>query len=164
MSQQSNGSRKPGVAIFGDLQNVQPSVEQIQALDAFACRQGIVTKKYAYLDCCRGNRELLDKLYCEGFETINVPSGKEHPNRADRKLEQHCRQQVLENSAINTAFFLSQDGDFVPLVFELKAQGKKVILVVRDKEKTSKKLKAAVDELYTLNQIEQWFEKWQFVA
>ncbi len=125
----------------------------------FAYRQGNITLKKVYSDWnLEKNRELQEKLFCEGFQSINVPSSKNKPNRTDEQLIRECRKQALEQPDINTVILLSGDGDFKALVRELKIHGKKVIVIAQCEKNTSQQLRELANEFYFLSQIEQKFK------
>lgn len=157
-------SINPCVAILWDFQNNRANQAQIQALLAFAFLHGEVVFKRAYADWPHENRLLQEKLDCEGFELISVPSSKKKPNRTDQRLIQDCRKQILGHSDINKVILLSKDGDFTPSVSDLKAEGKTVIVIIDNPAKTSQGLKAAASEFYSFSQIEQWFSSLKFAA
>ncbi|MBE9128536.1 MULTISPECIES: NYN domain-containing protein [unclassified Coleofasciculus] len=165
MNKQSSGSIDSRVVIFWDWQNSRGTEAQIQYVIGFACLKGIITSKKVYSDWqLEKNRKLAEKLWCEGFESINVPSCKQKKNRTDKKLIKDCRQQVLDQSEINTVILLSGDGDFTPLVRDLKAKDKRVIVIAQCQKNTSQKLRESADEFYLLSQIEQGFRSLQFAA
>jgi predicted nuclease of predicted toxin-antitoxin system len=158
MNKLSSSSKDLSVAIYWDWQNTKATEAQIQCLMMFAYRQGIVALKKVYSDWnLEKKRELQNKLYCEGFDLLNVPSYKDRPNRTDRKLIQDCQKEVCNQSNVKTVILISKDGDFTELVKYLKELDKKVIVISRCKENTSHQLREAADEFYTFSQIEQWF-------
>lgn len=141
------------VAILCDWQNVRGTRDQLQCLMNFARKLGIIVGKKAFAHWRRENpqwEELLDEL---GFECFNVPSSKHKRNNVDKKLIAHCREQILSNPGITTVILLSGDGDFKGLVRDLKAAGKKVIVIAECLKKTSKKLVNLADEFYLLKQL-----------
>ncbi|NES19002.1 MAG: NYN domain-containing protein [Symploca sp. SIO3E6] len=163
MSQKSRNSGTSHVAIFWDWQNVKATEKQIRCLMMFAYAHGNVVLKKAYAHWKRENEELED-LLCDLFELIDVPSFKHKKNRADYKLIEDCRKHVLRNPDINTVILLSGDKDFKDLVNELKAKGKKVILIARRDKPINPKFKESANEFYWLSQIEQWFSNLPLVA
>jgi uncharacterized LabA/DUF88 family protein len=94
--------------------------------------------------------ELLDEL---DFECFNVLSSKHKRNNVDKKLIAYCRAQILSNPDITTVILLSGDGDFKGLVRDLKAAGKKVIVIAECLKKTSRKLVNLANEFYLLKQL-----------
>lgn len=141
------------VAILCDWQNVRGTQDQLRCLMKFACRLGTVAFKKVYAHWRREHsqwEELFDEL---DFECFNVPSSKHKKNNVDRKLIAHCRQQVLDNSDITTVILLSGDGDFSGLVRDLRAKGKKVIVIAESLKKTSSKLVQSADEFHLLKQL-----------
>lgn len=166
MSNQPIGSVNSGVAVLWDWQNVRATSAQIESLLAFASRRGEIEVKRVYADWQleKKDRALQEKLDGEGFEVISVFSCKEKPNNVDQKLIQHCQTQILNRSGINTVILISGDSDFTPLVNQLKANGKTVIVVAHDLRYASKKLRLATDEFWCLNQIEFWAMNLRFAA
>ena len=156
MSQKSRNSRTSRVAIFWDLQNIKATEKQIQCLMMFAYAKGHVVLEQAYADWGKENQKLANLLF-DLLDCIHVPSSKDKKNRADYELIKHCRQRVLNNPDISTVILLSGDGDFASLVNELKAKGKKVIVIAHSDKRTNHKLKESADEFYSLSQIEKKF-------
>ena len=141
------------VAILFDWQNVRGSQNQLRCLMNFAREIGKIALKKVYAHWRHENsqcEELLDEL---GFECYNVPSSKRKKNNADKKLIAHCNEQVLNSPGITTVILLSGDGDFKGLVRDLKAKGKKVIVITECLKKTSPKLVELADEFHLLNQL-----------
>lgn len=152
MRQQSH-SLATSVAIFCDWQNVRATQEQLRALLAFACRLGTVVLKQVFAHWRRESIRAEQWLDALGFDCFNVPSSKHRKNAVDQKLIAHCRQQVLSNPAITTVILLSGDGDFKGLVRELKAKGKKVIVIGQYQNTTHRKLAQLADEFHLLSQL-----------
>ena len=141
------------VAILCDWQNVKGTPAQLQCLVNFACKLGTIALKRVYAHWRREKsqwEELFDEL---DFECCNVPSSKQKRNNVDKKLIAHCRQQILSDPAITTVILLSGDGDFKGLVRELKAKGKKVIVIGACLKRTSTKLIKLADEFHLLRQL-----------
>lgn len=165
MINQTNVAIFPGVAIFWDWQNSRATEEQIQCLVGFAYLKGNITLKKAYSDWnLEKNRKLQDKLYCEGFEIISIPSYKNKPDRTDKKLIRDCENHALTKPNINTVILLSGDGDFKTLVRDLKNHGKKVIVISQCEKNTSQKIRQIADQFYFLSQIEQQFRNIQLAG
>ena len=163
MSDQFCGSLNLSVAVLLDFDNTSANQVEIQSLMTFAGSCGEVVFKRAYADWTRVKRTRRENLYCKGIRAIDVPSGKEK-SRADRELIQDCRNLVLYRPDIKTVILLSKDSDFVPLVNELKAKGKTVIVITQNPAETSCKLKAAASEYYCFAEIEQWFSNLKVAA
>ena len=141
------------VAILCDWQNVKGTQTQLRSLLSFACKIGTIVLKRVYAHWRREGfqwEELFDDL---DFDCFNVPSSKHKKNNVDKKLIAHCRQQILNNPDITTVILLSGDGDFKGLVHDLKAKGKKVIVIGECLKKTSRKLIKLADEFHLLNQL-----------
>jgi len=141
------------VAILCDWQNVRGTQAQLRCLMSFACKIGTIALKRVYAHWRHENsqwEELFDEL---DFDCVNVPSSKQKKNNVDKKLIAHCRQQVLNNPDITTVILLSGDGDFKGLVRDLKAKGKKVIVIGECLKKTSTKLRELADEFHLLGQL-----------
>ncbi|MCU0537641.1 MAG: NYN domain-containing protein [Hydrococcus sp. Prado102] len=165
MNKKSSSSSHPRVAIFWDWQNTKATEWQIQCVNAFAYQQGIIDLKKVYADWqLDKDRKLAEKLHCEGFKGINVFSCKEKPNCTDQELIYDCRKYALEKSEIDIVIVLSGDGDFTPLVRELKARDKRVIVVAQFQKNVSQKLKESANEFYLFSQIEQWYKNLKFSA
>ncbi len=165
MNNKSRSSLNPCVALLWDWQNVRANPTQIQSLSVFVRSYGKVVRKEVYSDWRReSSEELTEKLYCEGFKAISVPSYKNKPNRTDRELIQDCRKLILNRPDIKTVILLSNDGDFTALVNQLKGKGKTVIVITHDPAKTNRRLTAAASEYRCFSQIEQWFSSLKFAA
>lgn len=157
MNKPSSSSKDSSVAIYWDWQNTKATEEQIQCLMMFAYLQGNLELKKVYSDwSLEKDRKRQNKLHCDGFELISVPSYKDNPNRTDRKLIQDCRQQVLGQPNIKTVILISKDGDFTELVKNLRSYGKKVIVISQCKEQTNRELMKSADSFLTFSQIEEW--------
>ena len=141
------------VAILYDWQNVRGTQYQLQCLMRFACKLGTIAFKGVYAHWRRENFQLEEFFDELGFECFNVPSSKCKKNNVDKKLITHCKQHVLNNPDITTVILLSGDGDFKGIVCDLKAKGKKVIVVAECSEKASKKLVSLADEFHLLKQL-----------
>ena len=163
MSQKSTTLVIPLLAIFWDWQNVKATEKQIQCLMMFAYAKGHVVLEQAYADWGKENQKLANLLF-DLLDCIHVPSSKDKKNRADYELIKHCRQRVLNNPDISTVILLSGDGDFASLVNELKAKGKKVIVIAHSDKRTSRKLKESANEFCLLSQIERRFSNLLLVA
>jgi len=163
MKKQSSNLTTSHVAIFWDWQNVKATDEQIRCLMMFAYDKGHVVLKKAYADWGKENQKLADLLFYS-FDCINVPSSKDEKNRADDKLIEDCKRQVLKKINISTIIIISGDSDFTGLVNELKANGKKVIVIADYDEKTSPQLKESASEFYWLSQIEERFSNLPLVV
>lgn len=153
MANQSKCLVASSVAILCDWQNVRGTGNQLRCLINFACEFGTIVCKQAYAHWKHENsqhEETLDEL---DFECFNVPSSKHKRNNVDKQLTAHCRAQILSNPDITTVILLSGDGDFKGLVRDLKAAGKKVIVIAECWKRTSKKLVKLADEFYLLKQL-----------
>jgi uncharacterized LabA/DUF88 family protein len=153
MANQSRCLVTSSVAILCDWQNVRGTQAQLQCLMSFACRIGTITFKRVYAHWRHEDsqwEELFDEL---DFDCFNVPSSKRKRNNVDKKLIAHCRQQILNNPDITTVILLSGDGDFQGLVRDLKAKGKRVIVIAECLKKTSRKLIKLADEFHLLEQL-----------
>jgi len=165
MNKLSNRSTKSQVAIVWDGQNCRGTEAQVHCLGSFACSMGSIVFQKFYSDFqLETNRNFANTLYLSGFELINVPSFKNKPNRTDQKLIQDCKSQILNNPAITTVILLSGDGGFTPSVRDLRAQGKKVVVISGYPTHTSRKLMIAADEFYFMSQIEASFRRLPFAA
>jgi len=141
------------VAILCDWQNVRGTQAQLQSLMSFACKLGTIALKRAYAHWRRENsywEEVFDEL---DFDCFNVPSSKQKRNNVDNKLIADCRQEILNNPDITTVILLSGDGDFKGLVRDLKARGKKVIVIGQCLKSTNGKLIKLADEFHLLKQL-----------
>lgn len=141
------------VAILFDWQNVRATQDQLQCLLGFACKLGTISLKRVYAHWRRENSKYEELFDDWGFECVNVPSSKSKKNNVDKKLIAHCRQQILNNPDITTVILLSGDGDFNGLVCDLKAKGKKVIVIAKCLKNASKKLRELADEFRLLGQL-----------
>ena len=153
MSTQAKCLVTSSVAILCDWQNVKGTPVQLRCLMSFACKIGTIALKRVYAHWRHENskcEELFDD--CD-FECLNIPSSKQKRNNVDKKLIADCRQQVLNNPDITTVILLSGDGDFNGLVRDLKAKGKKVIVIAKCLKNVSKKLVEVADEFYLLEQL-----------
>jgi len=153
VSNQSKCLVTSSVAILCDWQNVRGTQAQLQCLINFACRIGTIVLKRVYAHWRYENSQWEDLFDDLNFDCFNVPSSKKKKNNVDKKLIAHCRQQILNNSDITTVILLSGDGDFKGLVRDLKAKGKKVIVIGECLKKTNGKLIKLADEFYLLNQL-----------
>jgi len=159
-----NRSTKSQVAIFWDWQNCRFTEEQVHLFWLFAHLMGSVVLQNVYSDWnLETNRRLYDLLYSSGFELPTVPSYKHKPNRTDQRLIRDCAQ-ILNNPAITTVILLSGDGGFTPLVRDLRARGKKVVVISVCPTRTSEKLMIAADEFHFISQIESIFRSLPFAA
>jgi uncharacterized LabA/DUF88 family protein len=156
------------VAIYWDWQNVRlkshgKSKDQVIALVEFAKKLGSVKVMNVYAHW-RKETPLIEDIFDElGFNCPNAPASKAKKNNADKKLMDDCQKDISSNSDI-TVILLSKDGDFVKLVRELKAAGKKVILISDSEKTTNQKLKKMVNQFYTLSEIETWFSSLNVAA
>ena len=153
MANQSRCLVASSVAILCDWQNVRGTQAQLRCLINFACKLGTIAFKKVYAHWRHEDskwEELFDEL---DFDCFNVPSSKRKRNNVDQKLITHCKQQILNNSDIATVILLSGDGDFRGLVRDLKAKGKKVIVIAECLKRTNGKLIKLADEFHLLNQL-----------
>ncbi|MCT7964824.1 NYN domain-containing protein [Laspinema sp. D1] len=149
------------VAIYWDLQNVHPSLEQVLSqvlsLYCFAQKFGRITLKNVCAHWRRESPKIENIFYNLGFNCPNAPAGKGKKNNADKKLIEDCLQDVRHNPEISTVFLVSGDKDFIPLVLQLKERNIQVILIIRSDENTKPELKNIVDKFYYLDWIEKEF-------
>jgi len=165
MNKFANRSTESQVAIFWDGQNCRGTEAQVHSLCRFARQKGAIVSQKIYSDWqLETNRKLAEMLYSSDFELISVPSFKNKPNRTDQKLIRDCKSQILNNPAITTVILLSGDGGFTPSVRDLRAQGKKVVVISGYPTHTSRKLMIAADEFYFMSQIEASFRRLPFAA
>jgi predicted nuclease of predicted toxin-antitoxin system len=163
MQQRTNGSSSLEVATFWDLKNIRPiSPATPSHLTSFASSMGEISQQFVVSNWQLENRNsdisLVSELNEQGFTTITIPPGR---NKADEKLIDCCKRHALNNFTVQTVILITQDGDFTSLVKELKQHHKKVILVGRSWNATSKSLRKLVDSqivvFYTLFDIECQF-------
>lgn len=152
------------IAILWDWQNCRANQEQIRCLILLAFVNGNVVFKRAYSDWRRENENLAEILYSNGFEMPHIPSEKDKPNRTDNKLINDCMKLVANNQDIDIVILVSADGDYQEMLSKLKSHGKKVIVIGKSENLTSKKLKKIADNLYFFDQIDQLFKPLQFVS
>ncbi|KOR36029.1 MULTISPECIES: NYN domain-containing protein [Planktothricoides] len=158
----SQGKSRDQVAIYWDWQNVHFKSQgkfrdKVIALVEFAKKLGSVKVMNVYAHWRKETPLVEDTFDDLDFKCRNVPASKAKKNNADKKLIKDCQEDISSNPHISTVILLSKDGDFVPLVRELKAAGKKVILISDSDKTTNQKLKNMVDEFYTLSKSEAGF-------
>jgi hypothetical protein len=137
------------VVIHVDWQNVPRKPALVQCVLHFAHDQGNIIAKVAYAQWRREKICHETTLHQLGFDCLNVPTGW---NNADQKLIDRCRQQV-ETLPVKTVILVSNDGDFAPLIRELKLKGIRVIVIAGGH--CSKKLKKYAHEWYLLDELYQ---------
>ena len=149
VTQEKTKERKTSVALYWDCQNVRVSLHQAKCLLNFAKVQGVVVIKRTYAYWRHENRSFEEALYGLDFECINIASFQK--NSLDHKLIADCKSSVLNNPAIEIVIIVSGDGDFANLIRELKAKGKKVIVLAQPQ--VSQKLIKLANEFYAVSQI-----------
>lgn len=149
LTQEKTKERKTSVALYWDCQNVRVNLHQAKCLLNFAHTQGNLVIKRAYAYWRYENRHFEEYLYNLGLECLNIASRQR--NSLDQILIADCQSSVLNNPDIKRVIVVSGDRDFVKLIRELQAQGKKVIVVAQSQ--VSQKLIKIADELYLVNQI-----------
>ncbi len=140
---------KPGIAIYGDFQNVRNSPEEIEILNPWFAEHGKILhkKSYAYW---RQEKELSEQaIFKAGFKTISVSSREK--NAVDNEIIQDCKHDTITDRSIKTVILITGDKDFLPLVKELQKLGIKVILI--HGANVSKALKKAGDIAYNINEL-----------
>jgi uncharacterized Zn ribbon protein len=135
------------VALYWDWQNIRATGNHIAQVLNFAGSQGCIKTKLA---CAQWKKEpdchgvVLHRL---GFDCLHVPDGR---NNADQKLINHCRH-LAETSTLQTVVLISNDGDFVPLIRELKLKGIRVIVI--GTSHCNKRLKKLSHEYYCISTL-----------
>lgn len=147
------------VSIFWDCQNVRFSVDMIQLLlDFLVSKYGSLKHQFAYSDWTEGAKNFALVIHHLRFKCIHVASPEK--NSVDNELIFDCKNYAHENRLAPIVVLISGDGDFVELVKYLKKEGKRVIVVGRQKT-TSKKLIQVADEFHAIEAI---FRCEQFAA
>ena len=149
MTVQNFSSSASLVAVYLDWQNVSVKQNQVNCLVGFISSIGSLEIKKVYALWDKGNRKSGKLLHKFGFDCLDVPCIEK--NGADQKLIADCKNQALNNPAIKTVILISGDGDFAPLVRELKAKGKEVIVIARFN--VSQKLIKIADKFYDVNEL-----------
>ena len=126
----SNSTSLVGVHL--DWQNVSVKQNQVNCLLTFINSIGNLKIKKVYALWNDGNRKSGKLLHNFGFDCLDVPCTEK--NSADQKLIADCKNQALDNPAIKTAILVSGDGDFAPLICELKGNGSLLLLVLMSAE------------------------------
>lgn len=158
----SHGKSRDQVAIYWDWQNVRLKSQgkfrdKVIALVEFAKKLGSVKVMNVYAHWRKETPLVEDTFDDLDFNCRNAPASKAKKNNADKKLIDDCQKDISSNPGISTVILLSKDGDFVPLVRELKAAGKKVILITNSEKNTSRDLLKEMNEGYILSQREARF-------
>jgi uncharacterized protein (TIGR00288 family) len=137
------------VSIYGDYQNVKLSPTQANYLVSYASTLGCLVSKKVYANWLIENKVFAQALCRLGFDCLHVPL--KDKNSVDHKLIDDCKSEVLNNPSLKIVILLSKDKDFVKLVRELQAEGKKVIVVAQTQ--VSKRLKKIADEFHHIDEL-----------
>ena len=131
------------IAVLWDLENTscKKCAYPIQGLVRYLQSHGSIYDRSVFHDFKGTNDPVLEKFEDAGFTPVMVTTRTS--NNADRVLMNYARKHFVPKSAINTVVLVSSDGDFTPLVKELKRAGKKVWVVY--KNQPSVKLLQAAD-------------------
>ena len=114
------------VSIYVDHQNVHLTQYLASQLLEFAKSQGhLIDRKVYYNSLCPDQVFAKDKLPSLGFKWIDVPCSVK--NSADNRLMADWIDDIYSNRPPDTVILVSEDGDFVNSVRNLKDRGIKVI-------------------------------------
>ncbi|KAM3097734.1 NYN domain-containing protein [Phormidesmis sp. 146-35] len=149
MNMQNFGNSTPSCALYWDWQNVRCTDNEADYLLSWADIVFNLKSKKAYAYWRRENEQREEFLYKIGLECVNIPSRQK--NSVDDQLIQDCRSQALNNPQINVVILVSGDKDFAPLVRDLKAKGKWVIIIAQGN--VSKKLRELANEFYYVSEL-----------
>ncbi len=146
------------VAMFFDFENISISLRKqsgqkpdFKRIIAWFSRFGRVVLARAYADWSNQN-SLLMPLEASGFSPVFVPThanggSKPAKNAVDMQIAVEATAALYTHPNIKVFGLLTGDKDYLPLVRQLRSQGKKVIaLAVQDSASTL--LSDAVDEIF----------------
>ena len=123
---QQKSPSQPLVSIYVDHQNVHLTQDLASQLLEFAKSQGhLIDRKVYYNSLCPDQVSAKDKLPSLGFKWIDVPCSVK--NSADNRLMADWIDDIYSNRPPDTVILVSEDGDFVNSVRNLKDRGIKVI-------------------------------------
>ncbi len=125
------------VAVFIDVENIRYSVinaysepEPHWAGIASQCREyGRISSFQAFGDWSKPANQNVHEVQKHGIQPIFVPLSEWNKSSLDCYLTVAAMKLFFQNETIDTLILGSGDRDFIPLVIELKAMGKKVVIM-----------------------------------
>ncbi len=140
---------KPLVSIYWDCQNVPVNLYLPRYLLIYANKAGSLDKKRAYSNWRQENLAAEQRLHELGFDCIDVPLNTK--NSVDKKLIADCSCDFVKQPSSQVFILVTGDGDFIPLVKDLREREKKVIIFAQ-RGNGSKKLVALANEFYPVDE------------
>jgi len=142
------------VALLIDLDNLYCSISnnggefEVKSIIEMAQGYGRLVVKDAYADFGTIPREVQRELLCLGVRQINCPTlyrgnGNSRKNLTDQMMMSDIHQ--LLRQGIVTYVLVSGDGDFIPVILDIRNRGKMVVSVGLP-ETTNRYLPRVVDE------------------
>lgn len=144
--------RKSSVAVFIDVENIHYS-----ALNYYsetpdwswvvdACKEyGRISSIQAFGDWIEFSKEV-PEIQKNGIQPVFVPLSQDGKSSLDCYLTVSAMKLFFQNDAIDTLILASGDRDYIPLIAELKALGKEVVILAVP-ESLSKDLTTIVDKV-----------------
>ncbi len=138
----NSGTKKKNTSLFIDGENI--SSKKAKAIVKAAERQGVIdTAKVYGIQKDSHTKGWTDIAKECGIKDIRL-SGEPEKDKVDRKIFKDTRKAVLEQKNLDIVCIATSDGGFVDAVKELRAQGKRVVVI--GEEKAPNELRQACSE------------------
>jgi uncharacterized LabA/DUF88 family protein len=163
-----NGAPLKDVAVYIDYENLYVSLKSTVKMEPDfdvimeKCREfGRVTVSRAYADWSEFSRVLTSQMFANGFEPIYVPTRKfyDAKTRAEARknsVDIHITIDIIKSlflhENVDVFIIISGDRDYVPLINQIRQQGKEVY-ALGVAGCTSSELSVAVDEMFYYHQL-----------
>ncbi len=136
------------ISLYWDYQNVR--INRFNPYFArycqiFANSLGSLLKQRVYSYWRKENESYEQRLYELGFDCIDIPT--EEKQSVDQKLIADCERELSSTLSADILILITGDGDYINIVSQWKAKGKKVIIFANSNNAKQKLLNFA-DEYY----------------
>ena len=135
--------KKKNLAVFIDAESI--SCSSATRIAGQINKIGVLFEaRYYALQKDKGTSAWKDEAKKFGFKPILL-CGEPEKNKIDKKIIKDVRKMLEQHKQVDIFCIASRDGDFTPLVNELRQQKKKVVILAT--KQTSQRLKKAANEV-----------------
>lgn len=130
-----NGAMKKNTLLLIDGENI--SHNKAEAILKAATMQGVLFKGKVYGrqkdPSTKGWSDKAKKLALQDIRLCGAPE----KDKADRKMQKDARKEIMHNKCIDIVCFATSDGGFADTITELRALGKRVVVIGEKKAPAS---------------------------
>lgn len=155
----NNKVHSPLVSLYWDYQNVRVNRFNpylARYCQTFANLQGDLFRQRIYANWRQEKLACEQRLHELNYDCIDVPTTEKQS--VDKKLIADCQKELNSTLSADILILITGDGDYINIVRQWKAKGKKVIIFANSKNAKQKLLDLANEHYFVDEKLPELFE------